>query len=125
MKNKLLPLLFLVGSFGAYSQIGIGTKIPNTSSALDVYGSDKGLLIPRVSLTGTTDATTIANGNVESLLVYNKATVSDITPGYYYWFNAKWNRITIAGEQVPGLNGLEGGPGIPGVNGVTPANGTV
>jgi uncharacterized protein (TIGR02145 family) len=40
-------------------------------------------LIPNVTLTGTTDATTIASP-ATSLLVYNTATVSDVIPGYYY-----------------------------------------
>ena len=41
------------------------------------------MLIPRVTLTGSTDATTIATP-ATSLLVYNTATTSDVVPGYYY-----------------------------------------
>ena len=72
-----------------YGQGGVGINntgvAPNSSAMLDVESSTKGMLIPRVALTGTTDATTITNGNVNSLLVFNTATVSDVTPGYYYW----------------------------------------
>lgn len=50
---------------------------------LDVKSANKGLLIPNVALTGTTDATTITTPAV-SLLVYNTATIIDVTPGYYY-----------------------------------------
>ena len=50
---------------------------------LDVSSVNKGLLIPNIALTGTTDATTIPTPAV-SLLVYNTTTVSDVTPGYYY-----------------------------------------
>lgn len=31
MKNRLLPLLVVLGSYSAYSQVGIGTKTPNAS----------------------------------------------------------------------------------------------
>ena len=49
-----------------------------------------GLLIPRVNLTITTSNAPIGVGIVTSLLVYNNATVNDVTPGYYYWNGTKW-----------------------------------
>ncbi|MEA9414764.1 hypothetical protein [Flavobacterium sp. PL02] len=117
MKNRLLPLLFVLGCYSAYSQVGIGTLTPSTSSQLEVFASDRGILIPRVTLTSSTDATTIKNGNVESLLVFNTATVSDIKPGYYYWYEGKWNRITISSEATGGSGGVVGGNGVPGNRG--------
>ena len=67
-----------------YSQgVGIGTNSPNGSSMLEINATNKGVLIPRVTLTGSTDATTIATP-ATSLLVYNTATTSDVVPGYYY-----------------------------------------
>ncbi len=80
-------------SSGLYSQVGIGTPQPNPSSQLEVVATDRGVLLPQVPLTSSTDTQTIVNGNIESLLVYNTSTVSDITPGYYYWDGAKWNRL--------------------------------
>jgi uncharacterized protein (TIGR02145 family) len=50
---------------------------------LDVSSPSKGILIPNLALTGSTDVTTIISPAV-SLLVYNTATVSDILPGYFY-----------------------------------------
>ncbi len=98
MKNKLLPLVFVLASYSAYSQVGIGTTMPNASSQLEVVANDKGVLIPRIQLKNTADASTIVNGNINSLLVFNTATAADIKPGYYYWYDNKWNRIVIAGE---------------------------
>lgn len=109
MKKKLLlPLLLF--PFIAFSQLGIGTVLPNTSSQLDVVATDKGILVPRVSLKGTTDKTTIANGNVNSLLVFNTAISTDIVPGYYYWFNNKWNKLKApeTGTGAPTSSGLPG-----------------
>lgn len=96
---KLVFILMFM-STAPYAQVGIGTFEPDKSAMLEIVSTDKGLIIPRVTLTGTTDVTTIANGNVESLLVYNTATVSDIRPGYYYWFNNKWNKIVTTDDNV-------------------------
>src|SRR5690554_3168557 len=98
MKKRILSVALLVSAWGGYSQVGIGTLTPDKSSQLDVTANDKGTLIPRVSLTSTTDTTTITNGNVNSLLVFNTATQNDITPGYYYWYIDKWKRIVNEDE---------------------------
>lgn len=92
MKKLLLTTLIIVAnSTSIFSQVGIGTTNPSTSSALDINSTNSGLLIPRISLTSTTDATTIPNP-ATSLLIYNTTTVSDIVPGFYFW-NGKWNLI--------------------------------
>lgn len=93
MKKELLTVALLMGTWVASAQVGIGTLNPDKSAQLDVVASDKGILIPRVSLTSVTDATTITNGNVESLLVYNKTNGEGVTPGYYYWFEGEWRRL--------------------------------
>jgi hypothetical protein len=69
---------------------------PNASAMLDVAASDKGILIPRVSLTSTTDVTTIANP-ATSLLVYNTNTgMINGSEGFYYWNGAQWTKIQDA-----------------------------
>lgn len=95
MKRLLLlsGLLFLLFFVKAEAQVGIGTPAPHLSSQLDIVGNNKGILIPRVALNGTSDITTISNGNVNSLLVFNTQTNSDVTPGYYYWYSNKWIRL--------------------------------
>ncbi|WP_435354375.1 hypothetical protein [Emticicia sp. SJ17W-69] len=68
----------------------------NPSAMLDVASKNKGVLIPRVSLTSTSDITTIVSP-ATSLLVYNTATVgippNNVSPGYYYWTGTKWNLL--------------------------------
>lgn len=73
---KLLFISILMCT-ASYAQIGLGISEPDKSAMLDIVSTDKGLIIPRVTLTGTTDI--ITNGNVESLLVYNTATISGTT----------------------------------------------
>ena len=62
---------------------------PHPSAMLEVDATNKGLLIPRVALTSTTDATTITSP-ATSLLVYNTNTASDVSPNFYYWNGTKW-----------------------------------
>ncbi len=69
--------------FNGGGSVGIGTATPDASALLDVTSTTKGILIPRVTLTGGSDATTITNGNVTGLLVYN--TGGALGAGYYYW----------------------------------------
>ena len=97
MKKKILIFSLLV-NYVLTAQVGIGTSSPNSSSQLDVISNNKGILIPRITLTGTTDATTISNGNVNSLLVFNTQTIADIIPGYYYWYVNKWIRLGSEGS---------------------------
>ena len=109
--KKLYFLLFTIFNFiNLYSQVGIGTSTPNESAVLDVVSSDRGVLIPRLPLTSLTDATTIINGNEESLLVYNTNVTAELSMGYYYWSNSKWNRFTnqddLAAFSVNASNGL-------------------
>lgn len=76
---------FLIALVSGAQSVGINAdgSSPNVSAMLDVRATNKGLLIPNVALTGSTDASTITTPAV-SLLVYNTATVSNVTPGYYY-----------------------------------------
>lgn len=97
---KRLILIFVAFSLVqiAFAQVGIGTETPNRSSQLDVVSADRGILIPRVVLQSSTDQVTIRNGNVNSLMVFNTNTASDITPGYYYWHEEKWYKIATTDD---------------------------
>jgi len=97
MKAKFL-ILFLFLSITAFAQVGIGTTNPNASAVLDVNSSAKGVLIPQIALTGTTDNTTILNP-ANSLLIYNTSQVNDVSPGYYYREGTKWLRIVNSGDS--------------------------
>ena len=108
MNQKLLikaqlVILLCIACNSMNAQLAIGTPLPNASAMLDVESDSKGVLIPRVSLESTTDNTTITNGNVESLLVYNIQTINDVRPGYYYWKNnTSWVRLVVE-EDIPDL----------------------
>lgn len=82
---------------GANDNIGLGTASPDTSAQLDLGDNDKGILINRVALTGTTSAAPIT-GPANGLMVYNTASsnvgnANEVTPGFYYWNGGAWNRV--------------------------------
>jgi hypothetical protein len=91
--KKLVFIILIFCVQFSNAQVGIGTSNPNQSALLEIVSSDKGLLIPRIQLNGTTDVSTINNGNVESLLIYNTVNTSDVTKGFYYWGGTKWEKI--------------------------------
>ncbi|UKB81633.1 hypothetical protein [Chryseobacterium sp. MEBOG07] len=47
--KKLLFLSILMAFSAVYSQVGINTATPHPSSALDIVGINKGVLVPRIS----------------------------------------------------------------------------
>ena len=101
MKRFVLILVFLTYFSTLKAQTGIGTATPNASAKLEVYATNKGFLPPRVTLTSTTDATTIASP-AEGLLVYNLGSIG-LQAGYYFWNGANWATIatgSIAGNAV-------------------------
>lgn len=93
MKTSKIICFFTMSFFffgENFSQnIGINTTgtPANSSAGLDVDFTNKGVLIPRVALTSSTDATTIPSP-ATSLLIYNTATAgtspNNVSPGYYY-----------------------------------------
>lgn len=92
-KNNFFCFSFIfVFTLIGNAQVGIGTT--NPKATLDITSTNDGLLIPRVALTITTSATPLVAPEV-SEMVYNTATVADVTPGYYYWDSAKWVRLAV------------------------------
>lgn len=81
-------LTFSLSAGKMYAQQGFGTATPNKASVIEMSSTTRGLLIPRVALTSTTNFAPIkgaASSASNSLMVFNTNTVADVTPGYYYW----------------------------------------
>lgn len=102
MRVVLVMLLTFFATTQFYAQVGIGTTNPASGSMLDIESTDKGILIPRVTLTGTDDITTITPGASYGLLVFNTATAgagtTAVTEGFYYWDGTQW--VRIQGEEI-------------------------
>jgi len=97
MNNRLNKIIYflliaLMVSLSAYSQnVGINPTgaVPNSNAGLDVDFPNKGMLIPRVALTGTVNFAPLST-HVAGMVVYNTATVGDVIPGFYYNDGTKW-----------------------------------
>ncbi|MCC6599675.1 MAG: hypothetical protein IT223_03270, partial [Crocinitomicaceae bacterium] len=72
--------------------INTSGNAPATSAALDVDYADKGVLIPRIALTGTSDVSTIPSPATR-LLVYNNGSGGLSPAGFYYWNGSAWTAV--------------------------------
>lgn len=92
-RGFLFFIFFSIYSLSGFSQnAGIsatGAVPPNSAAGLDVNFSNKGLLIPRVALTGTANAMPLS-AHIAGMIVYNTATTADVTPGFYFNNGTKW-----------------------------------
>ncbi|WP_329804516.1 hypothetical protein [Flavobacterium facile] len=89
MKKLLFTLLLLPLILQA--QVGINTTTPDASSMLDINATDKGLLIPRISIPNL-NATAPITAPATSLLIYNTNVTTGT--GFYYWDGTKWTPFT-------------------------------
>lgn len=76
----------------AQLKVGDNPNTINSSAVLEMEANNKGMLLPRVALTSTTNATPLA-GHVAGMVVFNTATAGDVKPGLYYNDGTKWSKI--------------------------------
>jgi hypothetical protein len=77
-------------------------SLPAAGAILDVKSSSKGILIPRIALTGTDDVSTLPDRQ-ESLFIYNTATTAGakaVAPGFYFWNGSSWIRLTTNSSSL-------------------------
>ena len=98
----LFSILLMLGSVPAFAQIGIGTKTPAASAALEVSSTtnNKGILIPR--LTGTQKDAIMSPA--EGLLVYQ--TTAPI--GFYYYTGGAWKLMAIQTDVASKVDKVAG-----------------
>ncbi len=133
LPKRLLPVLILViaiysNNVSAQGGVGIGTTLPHSSAQLDIVAENKGLLIPRITLTGSDDATTIPNPPY-SMVVFNNST--DLVafpqgPGYYYQSSDDQQKVDwiklITMNDIANLNQGSNGWLLTGNANIDPAN---
>ena len=85
------------GSDIGYStgSVGVGTTTPNASAGLEISSNTKGFLPPRLALVATYNPAPLA-AHVAGMMVWNTATINDVTPGLFVNTGAYWSRITTA-----------------------------
>ncbi len=97
-------VLLMVSQLPVFGQdnVGIGTTTPHSSALLDLTATDKGLLIPRVTLIAIGDGTSPVNGPETGLLVYNSG--GTLTAGFYYWDGSQWVMVGAGGASCNTLD---------------------
>jgi hypothetical protein len=100
MKKLAAMCLICVGTITMNAQnVGISATgiVPSGDAGLDVNFTDKGLLIPRVSLSSLTtyNPPITGGGPTTSMLIYN--TNATIGTGYYYWDGSRWVKLITNG----------------------------
>jgi uncharacterized protein (TIGR02145 family) len=98
----VLVILILLISANTFAQIGIGTKNPAASAALEVTSStnNKGILIPRITATQKDAIASPAQG----LLVYQ--TTAPI--GFYYYTGNSWKLMAIQTDLAGKVDKVDG-----------------
>lgn len=104
--------LSLYGCYDLWAQgVGVNTdgSAPDASAILDVKSTDRGLLVPRVSLSDVTSASPVTSP-ATGLLVYN--TNASVTggngTGFYYWDGSQWVRLDAGNSGAWRLTGNAG-----------------
>ncbi len=96
MKNKhclLTGFIFLHIVVHAQVKIGDNSTTINSASLLELETTDKGFVLPRVSITSTSSSSPLAAGLLTGTVVYNtnNVTTGGSGTGVYYWDGSKWN----------------------------------
>jgi len=101
MKNILIGFVFSLFTIAGFAQMKLnvtGTTDPNASkinanAVLELSATDRGLLLPRVSLVSTTSAAPL-KAHVLGMTVFNTVKQNDVVIGFYY-NDIKLNLISV------------------------------
>lgn len=109
MRRVIFYVLLLIPVI-ALCQTGSGKQLSDVSSRFDVICKNEEIIIPKAALKSRSDKSTIVNKNTKFILVFNTAKGAEVSPGYYYWYNNKWNNLKNLTEEngVPRKNGQTG-----------------
>ncbi|MDR1258041.1 MAG: hypothetical protein LBK65_01990 [Tannerellaceae bacterium] len=105
IKKKLLLLAIGIITVNASAQVGIGTRQPDSAAMLDIVSTNKGLLIPRVSLQSSKVDLDGKQGQPAGLLIYN--TGGKLAAGFYFWNGTEWKILESATAVAPSVSRLD------------------
>ena len=94
MKRSCLLLIiftFLLFEVSGQSNVGIGTSSPNATAMLDITSTNKGMLVPRVSI--ASDTNPISGTKPNGLMVWNTNASYKTGIGFYFWNGSTWTSL--------------------------------
>lgn len=84
-------------TYNTTGNVSIGTSTPNASAILDISSSSKGVLPPKVVLTGRNGTSLPIASPTTGLFVYNTAEAgtvpNEVSPGFYFFNGTNWTRM--------------------------------
>ncbi len=96
---RYLSIVLIIFCSISYSQVGIGTTMPNPSSILDIQSDKAGLLIPRL--------TELQKNNIDSpsvgLLIYQ----TNQNKGFWYFNGTMWKPLGLNYDFENGLTEID------------------
>ncbi len=101
----VMLFVFIINTI-AQGNVGIGTNTPDNSAVLDITSTDKGLLMPRVSLSNVATFGLANNTSTAGMVIYNTnaSTTGGAGVGFYYWTGSVWTKV-VAGTTATLNNG--------------------
>ncbi|OXA65470.1 hypothetical protein B0A67_24295 [Flavobacterium aquidurense] len=78
-----ISFVFLIAAFKSNAQTGVNTRNPDASANMEISSGNKGLLIPRLSVTDITLKIPITVAPKDGLLIYNTNTLTKKT--LFHW----------------------------------------
>lgn len=106
MKTKIttVVLILLVG-FAKAQSVGIGTSTPDASAKLEIEDTQRGVLIPKVSLTNVNTFGLAGNTQTEGILLFNTnaSLPGGNGKGFYYWNGSMWIPFKSSNNDNPTL----------------------
>jgi hypothetical protein len=106
MKKIYLTITLAIGIMAsAQVKIGDNATSVNANSLLELESTTKGVLFPRVALTGTANVAPLA-AHVQGMTIYNTATAGDVTPGMYTNSGSAW--VKLGASSAPEYHTIKG-----------------
>lgn len=99
--------------------VGIGTANPNSMAILDLSGSNKGFILPRMT---SAERAAVVNPP-DGMLVFDMDLNQVYSFNHTQWFGMSTSTGVIGATGPEGLQGIQGEPGPAGINGMDGANG--
>ncbi len=99
----LITILFSSSILMGQIKIGDNINSINENSLFELESTNRGLLLPRVSLVSSSQASPL-KAHVEGMVVFNIAQTNDVSPGIYWNDGSKWNKSS-ANEGSAGADG--------------------
>lgn len=119
---RWIVFVFLIFQTAVFSQIKIGDNptVINPSAIMEIESENKGFLLPRLQLVNVSDPAPLLEHEA-GMIVYNTATATGLTPGFYYNDGTKW--VGVSQSTATGL--LSADNGLTSVNEVAKLGGSL